>query len=193
MKKLSVLIADDDAVIRMDLRALLEDLGHTVVGEASGGYEAVRLAREAGPSVAVLDVRMPNGTGLEAAAMMGRERLCPVVLLTAYSEAHLIEEASRAGVLGYIVKPFSRQDIQPALEIATARYRELLALEGQCNALKEEMETERVVQEARRILMRRHGVHEIEAMRRMRLHSSAYGKTLREVAEAIVLTANLAL
>lgn len=191
MDKLSVLIADDDAVIRMDLRALLEDLGHRVVGEAANGRDACRLARSLKPSVAILDVMMPGSSGLEAAAILSSERLCPVVLLTAYSDAPLIEEATRAGVLAYLVKPFARSELQPALEIATARYRELLVVEHQRDSLAQELRSGEAIRNATVILMRRCAINEREAQRRMQSQSLATGRTLGEIAEAILLTEHI--
>jgi len=191
MHKLSVLIADDDAVIRMDLRAVLEDLGHSVVGEAASGPDACRLARVLRPSVAILDVMMPAGSGLEAAAAISRERICPVVLLTAYSEAPVIEEATRAGVLAFLVKPFARYDLQPAIEIATARFRELLALEGERDALSHEIATVEAVQQAKAVLVRRHAVSDREAQRRLQAQAISSGRSLRAIAEAVLLTADI--
>lgn len=188
MHKLSVLIADDDAVIRMDLRAMLEALGHEVVGEADNGEDACRLARSQKPSVAILDAIMPRGNGLQAAAILNGERICPVILLTAYSEAPVIEEAIRAGVLAYLVKPFRQDEIIAALQIALARFRELVAVEGDRDALVEQMETDRICRRARALLMRRHAISEREASRRMQAQALAASKPLRTIAEAILLT-----
>jgi response regulator NasT len=191
MQKLSVLIADDDAVIRMDLRTVLEELGHSVVGEAACGPDACRLARALKPSVAILDVMMPAGSGLGAAAVLSRERICPVILLTAYSEAPVIEEATRAGVLAFLVKPFARHDLQPAIEIATARFRELLALEGERDALSQEIATAETVQRAEAVLVRRHAVSDREAQRRLQAQAISLGRPLRAIAEAVLLTAEM--
>ena len=191
MKEMNVLIADDDALIRMDLRTVLEELGHSVVAEAAGGYEAIRLARQVRPSVAILDVRMPNGSGLEAASAMSRERLCPVVLLTAYSEAPLVEEANKAGVLAYLVKPFSERELMPTLEVAIARFRELLAVETELESLAEKRAAEDAVQRAAAYLSRQHTISRAEALRRMEARRVSSGKSLREVAEAILLIAGI--
>jgi len=188
---MNVLIADDDALIRMDLRTVLEELGHSVVAEAAGGYEAIRLARQVRPSVAILDVRMPNGSGLEAASAMSRERLCPVVLLTAYSEAPLVEEANKAGVLAYLVKPFSERELMPTLEVAIARFRELLAVETELESLAEKRAAEDAVQRAAACLSRQHTISRAEALRRMEARRVSSGKSLREVAEAILLIAGI--
>ncbi len=188
MHKLSVLIADDDAVIRMDLRAMLEDMGHVVVAEADNGEDACHLARSLKPSIAILDAMMPRRNGLQAAATLSSERICPVVMLTAYSEAPLVEEATRAGVLAYLVKPFRRDEIAPALQIALARFRELVAVEDDRNALAEQIESDRVCRRARVLLMRRHAISEREANRRMQAQAIATGRHLRAIADAILLT-----
>jgi len=186
-----VLIADDEPVIRMDLKAMLEELGHEVVGEADNGETVCYLARSLKPDLVILDVMMPRVNGLQAAATINAERIAPVLLLTAYSEAPLIEEATRAGVLAYLVKPFRRQELQPAIEVAMARYRELAALEGELDSLQEQIETRKMVGRARAILMERHGLADREAFRRLQAQSLALNKSLREIAEAIILTEDL--
>jgi AmiR/NasT family two-component response regulator len=183
-----VLIADDDVVIRMDLKAMLEELGHEVAGEADNGETACYLARSLKPDLVILDVMMPKMNGLEAAAAISSERLAPVLMLTAYSEAPMIEEATKAGVLAYLVKPFRKQELQPAIEIALARYRELAALEGELDALQEQMEARKIVGRAKAILMDRNGLSEREAFRRLQAQSLALSKSLREIADAIILT-----
>ncbi len=186
-----VLIADDDAVIRMDLKAMLEEMGHEVVGEADNGETACYLARSLKPDLVILDIMMPKLNGLEAAAAINQERLAPVLLLTAYSEAPMIEQATRAGVLAYLVKPFRTQELQPAIEIAIARYRELAALEGEIEGLQDQMETRKIVGRAKAILMERQGLAEREAFRRLQAQSLAMNKSLREIADAIILTDEL--
>jgi AmiR/NasT family two-component response regulator len=183
-----VLIADDDVVIRMDLKAMLEELGHEVAGEADNGETACYLAKSLKPDLIILDVMMPKMNGLEAAAAISSERLAPVLMLTAYSEAPMIEEATRAGVLAYLVKPFRKQELQPAIEIALARYKELSALEGELDALQEQMEARKIVGRAKAILMDRNGLSEREAFRRLQAQSLALSKSLREIADAIILT-----
>lgn len=192
MHNLSVLIADDDAVIRMDLRTVCESLGYTVVGEADNGHDACILARNLRPSVAILDIRMPRLGGLEAAAVMGSERLCPVVLLTAYSDAPVVAQATEAGVLAYLVKPFRREDLQPAIEIATARYRELVAVESERDALIRQNEDRQVVARARAVLVRRHSLSDREALRRLQAQSLSSGRSLRQVADAVLLSDEIA-
>ena len=182
-----VLIADDDAVIRMDLKAMLEEIGHEVIAEADNGETACYLARSLKPDLVILDIMMPKMDGLEAAATINQERIAPVLLLTAYSEAPMIEQATRAGVLAYLVKPFRKQELQPAIEIAISRYRELVALEGEIEGLQDQMETRKVVGKAKAILMERHGLAEREAFRRLQAQSLALNKSLKEIAEAILL------
>jgi response regulator NasT len=183
-----VLIADDDTVIRLDLRSMLESVGHAVVGEADNGETALYLARSLKPDLVILDVMMPKMSGLEAAAAINKERLAPVLLLTAYSEAPMIEQANEAGVLAYLVKPFRKPELQAQIELSIARYRELAALEGELTSLQTQNETRRVVGRAKAILMERHGLVEREAFRRMQAQSLALKKTLREIADAILLT-----
>jgi two-component system, response regulator PdtaR len=186
-----VLIADDDPVIRMDLRAMLEELGHQVVGEADNGETAGYMARSLKPDLVILDIMMPKMNGLEAAARMSAERTAPVLLLTAYSEAPMIEQATEAGVLAYLVKPFRRQELQPAIEIAVARYREMTALEGALESMQDQAETRKVVGKAKAILIDRHGVAEREAYRRLHAQSLALNRSMKEVAEAIILADEL--
>ncbi|HXG23756.1 MAG TPA: response regulator [Chthonomonadales bacterium] len=187
MQQVKVLIADDDAVIRMDLRTMLEELGHQVICEADNGETAYQMARSLKPGLVILDIMMPRMSGLEAAAAISKERLAPVLLLTAYSEASMIESATQSGVLAYLVKPFRKQELQPAIEIAVARYRELSALEGELDSLREQMETRRIVGRAKAILMEREGIVEREAYRRLQAKSLRLNRPLREIAEAIIL------
>jgi len=186
-----LVIADDDPVIRMDLKVMLEEMGHQVVGEAENGDAACHLCRKLKPDLAILDVMMPKMNGLDAAAVISKERLAPVLMLTAYSEAPMVEEATKAGVLAYLVKPFRKQELMPAIEVALARYRELTALEGQIGSMQEQSETRKVVAKARNILMERHDLSEREALRRLQAQSLSLGKNIREIADAIILTEDL--
>lgn len=186
-----ILIADDDAVLRLDLRTMLEGIGHSVVGEADNGEAACYLARSLRPDLIILDIMMPKKNGIEAAEIISKERLGAVMLLTAYSEVSMIEQANRAGVLAYLVKPFRQQELQPNIEIAIARYREMIALEGALGAVQEQVETNRVVGRAKRVLMERAGITDQEAFRRIQAQSLATGRSLREIAEAILLTEDM--
>jgi response regulator NasT len=192
MQQGRILIADDDAVLRLDLRTMLENMGHRVVGEADNGETACYLARSLRPDLIILDVMMPKKNGLEAAEIISRERLGPVMLLTAYSEVPMIEQANRAGVLAYLVKPFRQQELQPSIEIAMSRYREMLALEGALDTAQEQMEANRQIGRAKRVLMERHGVSDQEAFRRLHAQALATNRPLREIAEAILLTEDMA-
>src|SRR5438270_1980891 len=140
-----ILIADDDAVVRLDLKSMLESIGHCVIGEADNGETACYLARSLRPDLVILDVMMPKRSGIEAAEIISRERLGAVMLLTAYSDVPMIEQATRAGVLAYLVKPFRQQELHPATEIAMARYRELTALEGALDNVQGQIEANRIV------------------------------------------------
>lgn len=187
MLQARILIADDDSMIRMDLRRMLEDLGHCVVGEADNGETACHLARSLRPDLTILDIMMPKQNGLETAEIISQERLGPVMLLTAYSDAPTIQQANRAGVLAYLVKPFRQQEIQPAIEIAIARYREMAALEGALNAAQEQAETNRLIGRAKRVLMYWHGLSDQEAFRRLQAQALATNRSLREIADAVLL------
>ncbi len=171
---------------------MLECLGHSVVGEADNGEAACYLARNLRPDLIILDIMMPRQNGLQAAEIISRERLGAVMLLTAYSDVPMIEQANRAGVLAYLVKPFRQQELQPAIEIAMARYREMLALEGALDTAQEQMETNRLIGRAKRILMDRHGISDQEAYRRLHAQALATNRSLREIAEAILLTEDMA-
>jgi AmiR/NasT family two-component response regulator len=187
-----ILIADDEAVLRLDLRAMLESLGHTIVGEADNGETAVYMARNLKPDLIILDIMMPRMNGLQAAEIIGKERLGAVMLLTAYCDVAMIEQANKAGVLGYLVKPFRQQELQPNVEIAISRYREMLALEGAVNTAQDQIETNRIIGRAKRVLMEKHSVGDQEAYRRLTAQSLATNRSLREISEAILLAEDLA-
>ena len=193
MLRAKILIADDEAVIRMDLRKMLEDMGHCVVGEADNGETACFLARSLCPDLIILDVMMPKHNGLEAAEIIMQERLGPVLMLTAYSDIPIIEQANKAGVLAYLVKPFRQQELQPTIEIVLSRYREMLALEGALDNVTDQIETNRQVGRAKRVLTERHAISDQEAYRRMQTQALAANRTIREVAEAILLTEDMAM
>lgn len=187
MQVTRILIAEDDALQRLDLKLMIEQIGHCVVGEAENGEEACRLARNLRPDLTILDIMMPKMDGLEAAEVLSKERLGPVLLLTAYSDAPMIERASKAGVLAYLVKPYRMQELQPAITIALARYKELLALEGALENTRQERELLELMAKARRALMAMHDLTEREAERRLQAMALSSGRSLRDVAEAILL------
>ena len=187
MERTRVIIADDEAIIRMDLREMLTNLGYLVVGEVGDGTSAVNLARELRPDIVIMDIRMPDLDGIDAARILTQERIAPVLLLTAYSQSELVERAKEAGVVGYIVKPVRESDLSPAIEVSMARFGELRALEREVGDLKDALETRKLVDRAKGILMDSQGLTEGEAFRRIQTMSMNTRKAMRQVAEAIVL------
>jgi response regulator NasT len=181
-----VLIAEDEALIRMDLREMLEEEGHEVVGEARDGAEAISLGRSLHPDVVFMDINMPRVSGIEAAETLGRERVAPVVMVTAFSQAAYVEQAASAGAMAYVVKPFSRADILPAMTLASARFAEANALADEVADLTERLETRKVVDRAKGILIAR-GKTEAEAFKALQKLAMDRRKTLREIAEAVIL------
>lgn len=182
-----VLIAEDEALIRLDLREMLEEEGHEVVGEARDGAEAVSLARDLKPDIVFMDIQMPGVTGLEAAKVLGEARLAPVVMVTAFSQAGYVEEAVAAGAMGYVVKPFSRADIVPAMAVAISRFAEATVLAAEVDDLTERLETRKVVDRAKGLLMER-GMSEPEAFTRLQKLAMDKRKPLREIAEAVIVS-----
>ena len=187
MERTRVIIADDEAIIRMDLREMLTNLGYLVVGEVADGTSAVNLARELRPGIVIMDIKMPDMDGIDAARILTQERIAPVVLLTAYSQSELIERAKDAGVVGYIVKPIRESDLAPAIEVALARFGELRALEREVGDLKDALETRKLVDRAKGILMDGQGLTEAQAFRRIQTMSMNTRKSMKQVAEAIIL------
>ena len=181
-----VLIAEDEALIRMDLREMLEEQGHEVVGEARDGAQAIALARELTPDVIFMDINMPGVSGIEAAQVLGEERVAPVVMVTAFSQAAYVEQATAAGAMAYIVKPFSPADILPAMAIAVSRYAEAASLADEVVDLGERLATRKLVDRAKGILIAR-GMSEPDAFKRLQRLAMDKRKTLREVAEAVIL------
>ncbi|MBL7183709.1 MAG: response regulator [Anaerolineae bacterium] len=187
MERTRVIIADDESIIRMDLREMLTNLGYLVIGEVGDGRSAVNLARELRPDVVIMDIKMPDMDGIDAAKVLTEERVSPVLLLTAYSQQELIERAKDAGVVGYIVKPFRGSDLAPAIEVAVARFAEFRALEKEVGDLKLALETRKLVDRAKGILMDTQGLTEAEAFRKIQKMSMNIRKPMKEVAEAIIL------
>jgi two-component system, response regulator PdtaR len=182
-----VLIADDDPIIRLDLKQMLENLGYEVVAEAEDGLQAVDLAQTERPDVCLLDVKMPALDGIDAATRLADENVAPTVLLTAYSDQALIQRAKEAGVFGYIVKPFKPSDLAPAIEVARARYEQHQRLAGELADVNERLEARKLVEKAKGVLMDKHGVSEAEAYRRIQQQSMNQRLSMREVAEAILI------
>ena len=188
MSQTRVVIADDESVIRMDLKEMLGTLGYLVVGEAGDGDSAVNLAREVRPDLVIMDIKMPGMDGIQAARILTEERIAPELLLTAFSQQELVEGAKAAGVVGYIVKPFRDSELVPAIEVCLARYNEFRELAQEVGDLRETLETRKVIERAKGILMDTQGLKEAEAFRRIQKLSMNSRKSMREVAEAIVLT-----
>lgn len=187
MERTRVIVADDESLVRADLREALTELGYLVVGEVGDGQSAVSMARELDPDVVVMDIKMPGMDGIEAARVLTQERIAPVVLLTAYSQKDLIERAKEAGVVGYLVKPFRETDLAPAVELALARFAEFRALQDEVGNLTEALETRKKVERAKGILMDTQGMTEAEAFRKIQKMSMNTRKPMKEVAEAIIL------
>jgi two-component system, response regulator PdtaR len=183
-----VLIAEDETIIRLDLRGLLEGAGHEVCAEARDGAEAVELARSEQPDVALLDVKMPRLDGIEAAKQILEERPIPIVMLTAYGQDELVSRAVEAGVFGYLVKPFRETDLLPAIQTARARHDELVALRDEAESLAEALAARKSIERAKGLLMEKEGLSEPEAFARLRRASQLSGRPLKVVAEALIAT-----
>ena len=186
-----IILAEDDAVIRLDLKEELERQGYLVVGQVGDGQSAVNLARELRPDLVVMDIRMPEMDGIAAAELLTREKLAPVLLLTAYSEDDLIERARNAGVVHYVTKPWRQSDLKPAIEIALSRFKEFREIESKVKDLEQSLETRKYVERAKGVLMDKYKLTEQEAFRRIQKLSMNNRKSMREVAEAILLTEEL--
>jgi two-component system, response regulator PdtaR len=185
---LRVLIAEDETIIRLDLRDVLERAGHEVCAEARDGEEAVALAQSEQPELAILDVKMPRLDGIEAARRILADRPIPIVMLTAYGQEELVARAVEAGIFGYLVKPFRETDLLPAIQTARARHAELEAMRDEAESLAEALATRKVVERAKGILMEREGLSENDAFIRLRRASQSSGRALRVVAEAVIAT-----
>ncbi len=183
-----VLIAEDETIIRLDLRGLLEGAGHEVCAEAKDGVEAVELARSEAPDVALLDVKMPRLDGIEAAKQILEERPIPIVMLTAYGQDELVSRAIEAGVFGYLVKPFREADLLPAIQTARARHDELTALREEAESLADALAARKAIERAKGLLMEKEGLSEADAFARLRKASQLSGRPLKVVAEALIAT-----
>lgn len=186
-----VLIADDDPIIRLDLRQMLENLGYEVVAEAEDGQAAIHLARDNKPDVCVLDVKMPVIDGIDAARRLAEENIAPAILLTAYSDAELIGRAKDSGVFGYLVKPFKPSDLAPAIEVARSRFEQNKDLNKEVNSLQARLDARRLVEQAKGLLMKNESITEDEAYRRMQQQSMNARKSMKEIAEAIIIARNV--
>jgi response regulator NasT len=181
-----VVVAEDEAIIRLDIVEMLQEAGFDVVGEAGDGEAAVRLTEETRPDLVVLDVKMPVLDGISAAEQIGRAGIAPVVLLTAFSQKELVDRALEAGAMAYVVKPFTAADLVPALEVALSRYAQIRALEGEVADLTERFDTRKRVDRAKGLLMDRMGLSEPEAFRWIQKASMDRRLSMREVADTIV-------
>jgi two-component system, response regulator PdtaR len=181
-----ILVAEDEALIRLDLAEMLTEAGYEVVGQASNGEQAVEMATELAPDVVIMDVKMPVMDGITAAEEIGAAKICPVVMLTAFSQTELVERARDAGVMAYIVKPFTANDLGPAIDIARHRWTEVKALEQEVADLGQRLETRKSVDRAKGILMKKLKVNEAEAFRWIQKTAMDRRLGMREVAEAVI-------
>ncbi|MDR1711481.1 MAG: response regulator [Propionibacteriaceae bacterium] len=183
---LRVLVAEDEALIRLDLVELLTNEGYQVIAEAADGEEALRLARELTPDLVVMDVKMPKMDGITAAATIAEERIAPVVMLTAFSQRELVERARDAGAMAYVVKPFDSSDVIPAIEIAIGRFAEIRAVEAEVADLEERFASRKAVDQAKGLLQESLGISEPEAFRWIQKTAMDLRKSMREVAEGVI-------
>jgi AmiR/NasT family two-component response regulator len=181
-----VLVAEDEALIRLDLVEMLREEGYQVVGEAGDGEEAIKLAAELKPDLVILDVKMPKLDGIEAASQITNDRIAPVVILTAFSQRELVERARDAGTMAYLVKPFNKRDLVPAIELAVSRYSEMQALEAEVATLSDRLETRKVIDRAKGLLMTNQGLSEPDAFRWIQRTAMDRRTTMKAVAEAVV-------
>jgi response regulator NasT len=181
-----VLVAEDEALIRLDLVEMLREEGYEVAGQAADGDEAVTLAEDLRPDLVIMDVKMPKVDGIEAASVIAGKRIAPVVILTAFSQRDLVERARDAGAMAYLVKPFAKRDLVPAIELAMSRFAELQALENEVAGLTERLETRKVVERAKGLLMTKQGLSEPEAFRWVQRTAMDRRTTMKAVAEAVI-------
>ena len=185
-KKPSVIVAEDEALIRLDLVELLTEEGYNVVGEAADGEEAVKLARELDPDLVIMDVKMPKMDGISAAEIIAEERIAPIVMLTAFSQRDLVERARDAGAMAYVVKPFGASDVVPAIEIAMGRFQEITAIEEELANLEDRLESRKIIDQAKGILQQDLGLTEPEAFRWIQKTAMDMRKSMRDVAEGVI-------
>ena len=181
-----VVIAEDEAIIRMDLRETLEEEGYDVVGETGRGDEAVELVRELRPDLAILDIKMPGMDGIEAARIIAGEKICGILILTAFSQREVIEQARDVGALAFLVKPFQKSDLVPAIEVAIGRFGELRNLSGEIDALGEQLETRKLIDRAKGVLMDRHAMSEQEAFTYIQREAMRNRRKMRDVSSDLL-------
>jgi AmiR/NasT family two-component response regulator len=183
---LRVVIAEDEAIIRMDLRETLQEEGYDVVGETGRGDQAVELVRDLQPDLAILDIKMPGMTGLEAAAIINGEKICGVLMLTAFSQREVVDQARDAGALAFLVKPFQKSDLVPAIEVAMGRFRELRLLTGEISALGEQLESRKFIERAKGVLIDELGITENDAFQFIQKTAMSERSRMRDVADQIL-------
>ena len=188
-KTLRIVIADNESLIRLDIREMLEDAGHEVVGEAVNGRRAVELTRQHRPDLVLMDIKMPEMDGITAAGKIYADKIAPVILLTAFSQPDIVDKAKDSGVLGYLVKPVQESQLFPAMEIALSRWQEMQGLEDELEKLKDSLETRKMVDRAKGIIMAAHKLGEQEAYRRMQQYAMQKRVSLKEVAQSIIRAA----
>jgi two-component system, response regulator PdtaR len=181
-----VLIAEDEALIRLDLKDMLEEEGYTVVAEVGDGQQAVEQALELRPDLVILDIQMPVLDGLSAADQIASNRIAPVIVLTAFSQRELVERARDAGAMAYLVKPFSKNDLVPAIEVARARFAEMTALDAEVRTLEERLETRKIVEQAKGRLMEQQGITEAEAFRWIQRTAMNQRTSMKALAQSIL-------
>jgi len=181
-----VVIAEDEALIRLDLREMLVEEGFDVVGEAGDGEQAVALANELLPDVVICDIKMPKMDGIAAAAQIAGKRIAPVVMLTAFSQRDLVEKARDAGAMAYLVKPFQKRDLLPAIEMATSRFAEIKALEAEVSGLRDRLEARKLIERAKGTLMSTHGMSEPAAFRWIQRAAMDNRTSMRAVADLVL-------
>lgn len=186
-KKLRILLVDDESIIRLDLREMLKEHGHEIVGEGADGEQAIELARKLDPDLIVMDIKMPKMDGLEAIGHINQHRRIPTIMLTAYSQPELVEKAVELGVFAFLVKPIKEHDILPTIEVVLARADEMTTLEKEVGSLKETLETRKLVEKAKGILMESFGLSEAAAFRKIQKLSMDKRKPIKDVADAIIL------
>ncbi|NDJ90441.1 ANTAR domain-containing response regulator [Mycolicibacter kumamotonensis] len=187
-----VLIAEDEALIRLDLAEMLREEGYEVVGEAGDGQEAVELAELLRPDLVIIDVKMPRRDGIDAASEIAGKRIAPIVMLTAFSQRELVERARAAGAMAYLVKPFSASDLVPAIELAVSRAEEITALEREVSTLSEQLETRKLIERAKGLLQSKQGLSEPEAFKWIQRAAMDKRTTMRQVAEVVLETLDTA-
>jgi two-component system, response regulator PdtaR len=181
-----VLIAEDEALIRLDLKEMLEEEGYTVVAEVGDGQQAVDQAKELSPDLVILDIQMPVLDGLSAAEQIASARIAPVIVLTAFSQRELVERARDAGAMAYLVKPFSKNDLVPAIEVARGRFAEMTALDGEVRTLEERLETRKIIEQAKGRLMEQQGITEAEAFRWIQRTAMNQRTSMKALAQTIL-------